>query len=89
MKTNVFLGIAWRIVLLFLVAMMSTFIAPMMRDFLGDTYCPTRNCGQTDEEWVWGARHYWLQAMCVVLFLLSLVNVIVATVRIINKNYNL
>jgi hypothetical protein len=42
-----------------------------------------------DREWDWGARHQWFAAGMVMLFLLSVANVVLTTIRMILKEYNL
>lgn len=91
MKTNVFLGISIRIIALFSIAILATFIPEHLRDFFGDIphVCSHEFCYHSgpDDGWDWGTRHYWFFWMCIVLFLLSLVNLIVSTVNIIKRNY--
>lgn len=99
MKTNVYLGIAIRIIVLFVVGMISTFIPNQLRDFFGDTPFKTitvdssiysysiNNDGSIDQNWIWGARHYWYFNMMLLLFLLSLLNVIVSIRNLVLKNY--
>ncbi len=80
MKTNVFLAIGIRIIILFLVAIFSTYIPIYLNNtipsFLGDI---NGECG---------VRHCWFNIMMILLFLLSLVNVIVGTIKTIRKNYD-
>lgn len=87
MKTKVFLGIAIRIIVLFGIGMMGTFIPENLRDFFGDTPCH-EGCYGPDENWIWGARHYWYFWGMFILFILALVNVVVGVVNLINKNYD-
>ena len=88
MKTNVYLGIAIRIIVLCLFAMAITFITPELRTFFGDVYVPNGISDEgIDKYWDWGARHYWYFWTMIFLFLLSLINVIMQIVKIIEKNY--
>lgn len=92
MKTQVYFGIAIRIIILFTVGAFMTFLPEILRDFFGDTphvcekgYCP-HGFG-IDVGFKWGTRHYWYFWMMVLLFLLSLANVIVGIIRLVNKHY--
>ena len=97
MKNKVYLGIVIRIVLLFATAMAFTFIPDYLRDFFGDTkhiceikvtdwgdYC--KDHGDIDQYWNWGARHFWYFIMCILLFTLSLVNVVISVFNLVDKN---
>ena len=100
MKTNVYLGIAFRIILLFTVASLATYLPEQLRDYFGDVpfksyvegtrgvyeYRVTGD-GEIDENWVWGARHYWYFWMMILLFILSVLNVIIGIGKLINKHY--
>jgi uncharacterized protein YjeT (DUF2065 family) len=89
MKTNVFLHIAIRIIILCTIGMLMTFIPEHLRDFFGDTIDtsdnPFRDKGTV--YWNWGARHYWYYWMMVFLFILSIINFFMSIVKVINKNY--
>jgi len=89
MKYQVYFGIAIRIVILFGVGMLWTFISPQLREFLGDTYCGQQNCSGSsfDSYWIWGARHYWYFWMMFLLFLLSTVNVVMGIINLFEKHY--
>ena len=92
MKTNVFLHIAIRIIILFTIGMFMTFVPELLRDFFGDTphVCTRKFCNeQFDIDWNWGKRHYWYNTMMMLLFMLGLVNVVVSIIKILNKNYKL
>jgi hypothetical protein len=84
MKTNVFLGIGLRIIILFTVGMFMTYLPNELTEFFGDEIVHT-SYGQIEE---WGARHYWYNTMMFLLFILSLINVIISIVKLVNKNYN-
>lgn len=86
MKTNVFLGIAIRIIILFGVTILATFLPEYLNNhypaFLGD-YIDDR------EDKCWGLRHWWWFIMMVILFALSLLNVVLSIYTLVKKNYNL
>jgi len=84
MKTNVFLGIGLRIVILFTVGMFMTYLPEHLTEFFGDKMV-TKSYGDVLE---WGARHYWYNTMIILLFLLALVNVIFSIINLVNKNYD-
>ena len=90
MKNQVFFGIAIRIVILFTIGFLGTFIPEQMRDVFGDTLhvCKPDYCNHgfsIDEEYDWGARHYWWFWMCILLFILSLVNVVTQSIKLVKK----
>jgi hypothetical protein len=103
MKHQVYLGIALRIIILFAVAMAATFVPEQLRDFFGDTSCEGKTYewyGSTregcpgssfgiDEDWQWGARHYWYAWLMVFLFVLSVVNVVMSIVALLKKHYDI
>jgi hypothetical protein len=101
MKTQVYLGIAIRLIVLFGVGMLLSFIPEQLRGFFGDetcigkTYkmygetrkgCPYEGFG-IDQDWKWGVRHYWYYWMMFLLFLLSLVNIILSIIGLVTKHY--
>lgn len=90
MKNEVYFGIVWRIVLLFSFAILGTFISdmPQMRTFFGDI--PKERTPfsiELDDYWDWGVRHHWYFWMMLILFLVSVVNVIVGIDALIKKYY--
>lgn len=87
MKPQVYFGIAIRLILLFSVGMLLTLATPYMREFFGDTIKEIRCDDSYDGCWNWGARHYWYFVMMSFLFVLSVINVIVGTVNLIDKHY--
>lgn len=95
MKTNIFLNIALRIILIFGIGILMSFVHEHLRVFLGDTkFVPYNNgyflkdeTGAIDVKWEWGARHYWYFWMCVCLFALSLINAVLSIVKLIEKEY--
>lgn len=89
MKHNVYFGIALRIIMLFSVGMIMSFITPHLHGPLGDT--PQQYCSRDlfDEEWNWSAAHYWFYWMCFFIFILSIINCIVWIIKIVNDNYKI
>lgn len=91
MKYKVYWGLVFRIILIFSIGMLWTFINPHLREFLGDTYCGSGNCDGTsfrfDDQWIWGARHYWYWWMMFLLFILSLTNVVMSSINLVNRHY--
>lgn len=85
MKTNVFLGIALRIIILFITGMAVTYVNPYLSKFLGDYYIKDYLDNWKLE---WSNLHYWYQAMMIALFLLSLINVVASIVRLVKRNYD-
>jgi len=95
MKTQVFYGVATRIIILFLIGMFATFIPNYLREFFNDTLHNCANCDKwcnnindIDYLYDWGIRHYWYHWMMVTLFMLALLNLIISIVHIVNKNYD-
>jgi len=96
MKIKVFYSIAIRIIILFTIAIFSTFIPDYLREFFGDTlhecgerctrYCANYNT--PDKLYDWGARHYWYATMTTTLFTLALASVILSIMDILKKNYD-
>ena len=84
MKTNVYLGIAIRIIVICAIAMVWTYIPEHLSGFFGDTTYMTKY-GQEVE---YGVRHIWYNAMMFFLFLLSLVNIIIQCVNLVKNNYD-
>lgn len=81
MKLNLITNVSLRIILIFVVAMLVSFIPdiPFMREFFGDTWCSIENkhyCGgPTDERgphYVWAYRH-WLWA--ILGFILAIIQI--------------
>ncbi len=84
MKTNVYLGIGIRIIVLFSVGMFWSYIPEHLTEFFGDKTVTTLYGKRT----VWGTRHYWYFVMMVLLFSLSLLNVVVQCVKLVRNNYD-
>lgn len=92
MKTKVFLAIAIRVILVFVIPMFLTFLTEELRGFFGDVPCSNNGCQHgfnIDSEWDWGARHYWYWWCGFFLWGLAVINCIVSVAQIVNKNYNL
>jgi len=79
MKTNVYLGLAFRIILLGSIGMIGYYFSQQLHYFLGDEL--------VNNQWEWGGLHYWYSWTVVLLFILSLINCIVSAVNLIKKNY--
>jgi hypothetical protein len=99
MKTKVYLAIAIRLILLFGVGMLSTFLPQYFRDFFGDTlhvhtvecakcYSGCVNSNDYDALYDWGVRHYWYFNLMLCLFVLSLINFVFSVINVIKKNYD-
>lgn len=84
MKKQVYIGIAARIIVFFVVGMLATYIPDHLRGFFGDT---RPGNGAIDPEWTWGIRHYWYFWMMFTLFILSVVDLVVSIIALINKHY--
>jgi len=86
MKAAVYFGIAWRIIALGTVCIFATYIPENLREFFGDQLI--HGCNKPNEDcWIWGSRHIWYAIMTGFLFVLSVINIIVATVKLVNKHY--
>lgn len=86
MKHQVYFGIAIRIVVLCVIGMMCTYITPQLRTFFDDKPCD-QGFYLLEPDWCWGARHHWYFWMMLSLFILSLINVIVAIENLVKKHY--
>lgn len=90
MKTKVYLGIAVRLIILFGLGMLMSSVTPQLRYFFGDTICThKKTCAEfgMDIDYHWGVRHYWFFWLMTMLFLLSLLNTIVAIFNLVTKEY--
>ncbi len=100
MKHQVYFGITIRIILLFGVAMLATFIPEHLREFFADEDCTNnvyymygkkfigcQGAEVINDGYDWGVRHYWYFWGMLLLFLLSLANVVVSIVNLVNKHY--
>lgn len=84
MKTKVFLGIGIRVIIVFGIGMLWTYIPEYLFDFFGDKVV-VKSWGKDVE---WGARHHWYNTMMILLFLLSLTNAVLQCVKLVRENYN-
>ena len=90
MKKEVYFGIAIRIIILFSVAILMTYVPEHLHGFFGDTIDPTDVRGRPGfihDGWDWGSRHYWFWWMMCLLFILSLINVIAGSISLLIKHY--
>jgi len=99
MKTKVYLGLSIRIIILFTIGMLATFLPDLLRDFFGDTphrctkVCVEHSCvgnrrDMVDHMWHWGKRHYWYAWMMSTLFILAMANLIIGSVQLVRNNYD-
>lgn len=89
MKTKVYLAIFIRIVFIFSIWMLMTYIPDHLREFFGDMKLEECENMGPDPCWEWGIRHYLYFWMMILLSILTLVNLFWTCVNIINKNYDL
>ena len=87
MKNEVYFGIAIRIIVIFLIGMLWTFVPDQLRDFFGDKLSTERNGFGFDRDYKWGSRHYWYWWMMFLLFMLSVFSAIMQIVSLIEKHY--
>jgi len=86
MKTNVYIGIGLRIIVLCAVGMLATFLPDPLREFFGDIQ-NDYNSDIIDRGYNWGTRHYWYFWMMFFLFILSVINVVMGILALVAKNY--
>lgn len=79
MKANVYFGIMWRIVLLF--------VFPVAYSFV-DTNKLFNEIPNDYGEMEWSYTHCWVNALLIILFLLSLANLVVSIVKLIKQHYD-
>lgn len=99
MKTNVYLGLAIRIIVVFAIGLFATYLPEHLREFFGDTLHTCKMSGgsynrclthsEFDSTYDWGARHYWYHLMMMSLFALSVVNAVMGARELIKSNYDL
>lgn len=82
MKTNVFLGLGIRIIILFGMGFFMTYANEEMTVFFKDTH---DRFGHV----LWSARHMWYFWGMFCLFILSAVNAVISAINLVNKNYKL
>jgi hypothetical protein len=96
MNTKQFIKIAFRIIIVFVSAMLFTFIPEHLREFFGDVphdCALDSTCIRHEQHWnhgidtfyEWGTRHYWFYWMAIVLFILSLAFNVIRIMEIIAK----
>jgi hypothetical protein len=90
MKTAAYFQIAFRIILVFAVAMAMSFIPEHLRDFFGDV--PQKPSPYLREEmdigWDWGVRHWWWFIMMTSLFILTIINLLWSIRNILQRYHN-
>lgn len=85
MKHNVYFGLLLRIVILFTIGICGTYIPSLLPNTFFDDKVTKSAYGY--EYIQWGARHYWYFFGAVSIFILSLVNCVMSSIRIIQKEY--
>lgn len=84
--------ISLKVIMLFTIAILSTFLGDFLHDFLGDwkcsgsgqrvidTYhyekCNYAEVGFHDAKWHWGYRHWLYFCMCISLFIIQVIDII-------------
>lgn len=94
MKTNVFLIIFIKIIIVFTLFILGTLVLENCKDFFGD-YEEIHNHSITCDEHCSilidikiGARHVWFSIGSVLIILLGFINLIVGIITVIQKNYD-
>jgi hypothetical protein len=90
MKLKVFFTIAIRLIVLFIVGILGTYLPEILNninpkilgDFIKTTY-------YNYPIYSYGTRHYWLNTLMFFLFLLSCISFIMSIIKIIKKEYNI
>lgn len=80
MKTNVYLGIGIRIIILFSIAIFGTFFGDWINAINPDFFNDNPNGD-------YGMRHVWYSIGIGLLFILSLANVVIGSLKLIWENY--
>ncbi len=83
-KINLWYGLSFRIILLFVTAMLVSFSPELFRGFFGDELYPPddghylrgRDNSWIDDKWDWGYRHFLYFFMCIFLFIVQAVRLI-------------
>ena len=73
--------ISLKVILLFTIAIFSTFLGDYLHSFFDDSYCTTIGCRYMDTrhslpQWHWGYRHWLYLIMCLTLFTIQIVDII-------------
>lgn len=82
MNTKAYFYIVFRILLLGALGIMFTYVPEHLRGFFGDHLRNTsiysgryETSGMVDQNWTWGARHYWFFWISTIIFILSVVKI--------------
>lgn len=78
---NYYTNLSLHIIVLFVVAMLCSFIPNYLRDFLGDSFCTIKDCHKyggwhEDVHYHWGYRHYLYLCMTIILFIINVCYII-------------
>jgi len=92
MKSQLYFNIAIRIIILFIIMMFATYLPEHLREFFGDSLKSENDCSKIyidiiDKRYNWGTRHYLYFYMMILLCVLSIINFIISTFRLIKKYY--
>jgi|LakMenE01Jun11ns_1017448.scaffolds.fasta_scaffold8909977_2 hypothetical protein len=85
MKTKLYLGIAFRLILLFGTGMLFSTFTPYLHEFFGDVKRIKIDHFSIDGAWDWSSTHYWYFSLIICLFILSIVNCVVSIIKLISK----
>lgn len=86
MKTQLYLHIVGRLLLLGAIGIIGSYLPDVLRDFFGDQRLATEH-PVIDPGWVWGSRHYWYFWTMFLVFITSLINCVVSIVSQVKKYY--
>ena len=81
MKINKTQKISLKVILLFTIAIFSTFVGDYLHSFFDDSYCTIIDCRYMDTrhslpQWHWGYRHWLYLVMCITLFVIQVIDII-------------
>lgn len=73
--------ISLKVILLFTIAIFSTFVGDYLHNFFDDSYCTLTDCMYMDirhklPKWHWGYRHWLYLSMCIILFIIQVVDIL-------------
>ncbi len=73
--------ISFKVIILFTIAIFSTFIGDYLHSFFDDVYCKTTGCkylstNHTLPGWHWGYRHWLYLTMCSTLFIVQVCDIV-------------
>ncbi len=75
---NEWTGLSVRVVSIFAVAMILSFLPNHLREFFGDIkYATPNKFNAIDTEYEWGVRHILYQIMCIILFAIQCIRICV------------